>query len=180
MIKPGKKVILESFEMDDWECLYRWYYSGEYEDFFRDTPAVPGSDYFKRFSCLNNGFALKIKNHAQEIIGVILVMDIKSNAQSACLGMIIDKAHEGKGMGQEATYLIVRHLFRDLGLRKLIIEIVDGRERLMKTAHLNGVNPEAIFKKEVKIDGEFKDIIRYAIFKEEAEEFFSKLEPVIL
>lgn len=177
MLKPSKNIQLKPYDPNNWPEVEQWYYSGEYEDFFRDIEIAPNEDYFKSLASINRGFSFSVFGKGG-MIGLVLVYNIRPCIQSANISVLIDKKYHSTKIGAETFCTIAKHLFNDLNLRKLVIEIVEGREDLMRIAGINGMQPEAILVDEAKIDGQFKNVIRYAIFPDMAKKIISELERI--
>lgn len=175
MLKPGKNIRLVPYEPEQWEHIYRWYYSGEYEEFFRDVQNTPTSDFFKSYVQWRNAIVFLILK-CERVIGMVMIHDIKAVTQSAHIGVLIEKEFEGQKVGCEASYLIIKHLFEDLNLRKLCIETLSRNSKLARYMGKCGIEKEGILKGEAKISGKFEDVTRWAMFEPHARQFIDHME----
>lgn len=176
-MKPGPNIFLIPFEAKDWDILYRWYYSGEYEEFFRDIDQAPNSEYFQRYAQLRNGFAFLVKTneHFSQTVGAVVVYDVKAITSQAHFAMLIDRQFEHLGYGLEAIWLTMRHLFHDLGLQKMVIESVEGNEKIERYMEMYGVPREGVLLNEAKLEGKFYNVLRFGILRPQAEQIMKRI-----
>lgn len=176
-MKPGPNIFLIPFEAKDWDILYRWYYSGEYEEFFRDIDQAPNSEYFQRYAQIRNGFTFLIKTHESfaRTIGAVVIYEIKPVTSQAHFAMLIDKNFEHLGYGLEAIYLAMKHLFHDLGLQKMVIESIQGNAKIERYMEMYGVPKEGVLVNEAKIEGQYLNVNRFAILRPLAEKIIERI-----
>lgn len=175
-MKPGKNIYMIPFEAKDWDHLYRWYYSGEYEEFFRDIPQAPTSEYFQGYANLRDGFCFIVKEAMSfKTVGLVLVYDVKHVTAQACFGMLIDKEHQKTLFGLETIYLTMKHLFEDLDLRKMVIEIVETNPDFKRYMEMYEVPCEGVLLDEAKIDGKYLNVLRYAILREKGKKIIQEI-----
>lgn len=98
-------------------------------------------------------------------IGSVYLRDIDRENQKAEFGIFIgEDSARGKGYGAEATQLMCRYGFDELGLHKIMLRVFAFNKAAVRAYEKAGFVQEAYLKDEVKIDGRFYDIIFMAIF----------------
>lgn len=100
-------------------------------------------------------------------IGSVYLRDIDRDNQKAEFGIFIgEDVQRGKGYGTEAAKLMCQYGFERLELHKIMLRVFAFNERAINAYEHAGFEKEAFLKDEVKIDGEFKDIIFMAVINE--------------
>jgi len=103
-----------------------------------------------------------------KLIGDCGVNDINWYDMKAFLGLMIGESeYWGQNICTEATELLVEYGFNELNLNKLYALIFSPNKGSYKCVEKNGFIREAIFKKDVFIEGEFVDTYCYSLLKED-------------
>lgn len=98
-------------------------------------------------------------------IGSVYLRDIDKNNEKAEFGIFIgEDIARGKGYGTEATKLMCRYGFEELGLHKIMLRVFAFNKAAIKAYEKAGFVQEAYLKDEEKIGDEFFDIIFMAMF----------------
>lgn len=98
-------------------------------------------------------------------IGSVYLRDIDKNNEKAEFGIFIgEDIARGKGYGTEATKLMCRYGFEELGLHKIKLRVFAFNKAAIKAYEKAGFVQEAYLKDEEKIGDEFFDIIFMAMF----------------
>ena len=179
MLKPGQKTKLLPYEPEQWAHLYEWYYSGDYEEFFRDIQPAPNADYFKSFSQIRNGMLFMIHTLEGEIAGMVMIFEIKPVIQSAHFAILVDKKFEGQHLALEAVYQTMKHLFEDLSLKKMSFETLIRNKKLASCFKAYKIRREGVLKNEAKLNGKFLDVYRYAVFEGQAKKIIKRFEEIL-
>jgi ribosomal-protein-alanine N-acetyltransferase len=87
--------------------------------------------------------------------------------QSGYVGYWVDREHAGKGYTPEASVLMFRFAFEELGLHRLQISIVPRNRASRRVAQKLWLRGEGIALRYLEIDGKWEDHVRYAITAEE-------------
>lgn len=80
-----------------------------------------------------------------------------------------DSAMRGKGYGSEAVKDLITHAFRERGLNRLYLYVVDFNPRAELFYEKLGFRREGVFRQDICADGIFHDTIHMAILREEYE-----------
>jgi [ribosomal protein S5]-alanine N-acetyltransferase len=83
-------------------------------------------------------------------------------------GILMGEEKEwGKGYAYEASMAVLDFAFQQLPLRKLNLGVVAEHENAVKLYERIGFRQEGLLKKHGLYDGEYKDCLRMAIFKDD-------------
>jgi RimJ/RimL family protein N-acetyltransferase len=97
-------------------------------------------------------------------IGNINLTDIDWVSRHGCLGIFIGEAeHQSKGYGQQAVHLMLRHAFRDLGLNRVYLTVLDDNPRAIRVYEKCGFVIEGRLRQHAYKRGQFRDLILMGI-----------------
>jgi ribosomal-protein-alanine N-acetyltransferase len=98
-------------------------------------------------------------------LGQIFLGDFRS----AYLGYSAFVPHEGKGLMTEGLALVLRHAFGTIGLHRVEANIQPENTRSIALVERLGFRREGFSPKYLRIGGEWRDHVRYAILSDEFE-----------
>jgi RimJ/RimL family protein N-acetyltransferase len=78
--------------------------------------------------------------------------------------MMGDKSEWGKGYASEATKTVIEYCFKQEGLRKIVLGVVEDNLPAVNLYKKLGFVTEGIYKDHGKYDGHYCNILRMAIF----------------
>jgi RimJ/RimL family protein N-acetyltransferase len=108
-------------------------------------------------------------------IGNITINSISWIDGTGELGTFVgDKEFWGRSYGTEAKSLVLDYAFQRLGLRKITSGHVMGNEASIKANLGLGFREEGLMKKQFFIDGQYLDIVRLGLFREDFCKFSTK------
>ena len=87
--------------------------------------------------------------------------------QNAFIGYWVDRELAGQGIVPEATVVVLRFAFEELGLHRVEIAIVPRNGASRRVVEKLGIREESVAVRYLEIDGEWEDHVRYAITSEE-------------
>ncbi|HXX90836.1 MAG TPA: GNAT family protein [Acidimicrobiales bacterium] len=87
--------------------------------------------------------------------------------QNAFVGYWVDRALAGNGLAPEATVVVLRFAFEELGLHRVEIAIVPRNAASRRVVEKLDVREEGVALRYLEIDGRWEDHVRYAITAEE-------------
>ncbi|MCY8231918.1 GNAT family N-acetyltransferase [Priestia endophytica] len=98
------------------------------------------------------------ENDENRLVGTInLFHIIRGSSQSAVIGYFLDKKYNGKGFTTEATKLIVKYAFDELKLHRIEAGVQPHNIGSIRVLEKAGFHKEGIAKRNLKINGEWKD-----------------------
>lgn len=125
-------------------------------------------DYVKRKQLTDDLFlAVHLKSNDKHI-GNIKIEAINKTHSFAEYGILMgDKSEWGKGYAHEATVAILTYAFNDMSLRKINLGVVAEHLSAVKLYEKIGFKVEGTLKKHGYYEGDYKDCLRMAIFKDD-------------
>ena len=104
----------------------------------------------------------------KKLIGECGVNDINWYDMKAFLGLVVGESeYWGQNICTDATNLLVEYAFNELNLNKLYADIFSPNKGSYKCVEKNGFTREAVFKKDVFIEGVVVDTYCYSLLKED-------------
>ena len=101
-------------------------------------------------------------------IGTAGLGDINWFNRNANLFVTIGESeYWGQGIGVEVSKLLINYGFEELNLHKIYAGIYTPNKRSLRTAEKIGLKYEATLKEQIYVDGEFVDVVKFAIFKQD-------------
>ena len=103
-----------------------------------------------------------------EYIGYCTLMGLSNPHRNLELGIMIgDRAYWGRGYGRDAVRLLLDFAFRYLGARRIELTTNAKNERAYRCYRACGFVEESRPRKEVWVEGEYVDLIKMSILREE-------------
>jgi ribosomal-protein-alanine N-acetyltransferase len=87
--------------------------------------------------------------------------------QNAFVGYWVDRSVAGNGLAPEATVVVLRFAFEELGLHRVEIAIVPRNAPSRRVVEKLDLRQEGIALRYLEIDGTWEDHVRYAVTAEE-------------
>lgn len=115
-----------------------------------------------------NNIRCSIVNEDDIIVGLISILSIDYINQSGVLNVMIgDSNNYNKGIGSFAIKKIIEHAFNNLNLRRIELEALESNARARHVYEKIGFIKEGVKRKAVYKNGEFVDVVMYAMLKDE-------------
>lgn len=93
-------------------------------------------------------------------LGSVYIRDIDRQHQKAEYGIFIGEADaRGRGIGTAAAKLMLRYCFEEEGLHRIYLRALAGNEQAVRSYEKAGFVREGYLRDDVRIDGEYRDII---------------------
>ncbi|MFQ7311104.1 GNAT family N-acetyltransferase [Sellimonas sp.] len=116
------------------------------------------------------------KRKPGRIIGTVTVSNFRcAKTVSGTIGYRIDLEKQGQGYGTEAAYVGTRIGFDELGLRKMVADVMPNNRASLRVLEKCGYEREGYFRRNIKINGKWEDHIRMVIFREDFQEVPEKM-----
>lgn len=93
-----------------------------------------------------------------DLVGEVVLADWDEGNRSCFFRTLIGASGRGRGLGTEATRLIVDHGFRVLGLHRITLEVYDFNPRARHVYEKVGFVHEGIGRDALLFDGEWVDV----------------------
>lgn len=105
-----------------------------------------------------------------KMIGRMSLMDIaRSLTQSAFLGYSLFNNHWGRGYAEEAVKGIIHLAFNEHQLHRIVAGIEPKNKRSLALAKKLGMRREGLSRRVVKLRGEWRDLVQFALTTEDLE-----------
>jgi len=122
-------------------------------------------DYIKTTMEAKNFFWAIVKKDNGKHIGNIKIDPINTKHGYGEYGILMgDKSEWGKGYAKESSITIIDYCFNTLGLRKVNLGVIDKNEAAIKLYKSLNFVTEGVYKKHVKHENEYCDVLRMAVF----------------
>ena len=147
-------------ELDNNETVMHYWFEEPYEAF------VELADLYDRH-IHDQSERRFVAETAGERVGLVELVEINHIHRRAEFQIIIAPAHQGKGYATAATRLAMDYAFTVLNLYKLYLIVDCANERAVKVYAKLGFTEEGRLREEFFVDGEYRDVLRMAIFQPE-------------
>lgn len=147
-------------ELDNNETVMHYWFEEPYEAF------VELADLYDRH-IHDQSERRFIAETAGERVGLVELVEINHIHRRAEFQIIIAPAHQGKGYATAATRLAMDYAFTVLNLYKLYLIVDCANERAVKVYAKLGFTEEGRLREEFFVDGEYRDVLRMAMFQPE-------------
>lgn len=109
-----------------------------------------------------------VTEHSDEILCLVTLADIDYINQSAALHIMIgNQENQGKGIGTFAVSRILYHAFYNQNLRRVELDVLASNVRAIHLYEKIGFKHEGTKRKAVYKNGEYVDMLSYALLREE-------------
>lgn len=161
-----EEVYLRALELSDLDRTRRWHNDAKLYEMlvspFRYVSQAAEEEWIHRkveYSPTEIQLAICLKEGDQHI-GNIHLRSIDWVSRHAELGIFIGEAqHCSKGYGRQALRLVLRHAFRDLGLHRVHLTVLEDNPRAIKTYEQCGFAIEGRLRQNTYKRGQFRDLI---------------------
>lgn len=106
-----------------------------------------------------------VLEHSGQKAGLVELVEINHIHRRAEFQIIIDPAHQGKGLATQAVKLAMDYGFSVLNLYKLYLIVDQGNEKGIYIYRKLGFETEGILKHEFFVNGEYRDAFRMCLFQ---------------
>lgn len=101
-------------------------------------------------------------------IGSVYLRDINQQHRHAEFGIFIGEPSAiGQGYGPEACCLICRYAFEALDLRRVYLRVLADNAAAKRTYEKCGFRQEGLFRRHVRIDGSYADLLFMGLLRED-------------
>ena len=161
----SERLHIRPFEPSDGSIIHKWFYSGDYEKYFRYHQQVLKRSDFESSETLLGGSLFMLSDKTAHLsIGMVGVHGVNLHSGTCKISALIDKEHEANGYAKEGMIAVGRYLFEDLGFERLNSDPLEIDERTCS------ILTEAGFEKAGQVDvcklhGKIYNEVRYYMNK---------------
>lgn len=168
-------VYLRALEISDLDRTYKWHNDQKlYETIgpFHYVSRATDEEWLRRVQSWNTAevnLAICLI-HNSEHIGNIYLKNIDWIARHGELRVFIGESDQrSKGYGQEAIRLLIKHAFRDLGLQRLYLFVLEDNQSAIRVYEKCGFVVEGKLRKHFFKDGQFRDFLFMGLLSSESD-----------
>jgi RimJ/RimL family protein N-acetyltransferase len=170
----GPSVYLRPLEREDARQLVTWLNDPEvtrYLRIYQPLTMTAEEEFLRRASENTTEVHLGIALRADDrLLGTTGLRDMDPRNRHAEFGIFLgDKGVWGKGVGTEATRLMVRHAFETLNLHRVWLHVTEFNERGLRVYQKVGFRTEGRLRQDVFREGRYWDTIIMGVLRDEWE-----------
>lgn len=144
--------------------IYKWYHSGEYEDFFGNISELT----IDTINQMQPFFYMVVNpQDINEIYGLCSMTSIEERNRNLYLGIMVDKQYQGKSMFREVLKLMIYFIMNSMNMYKVIGRIRQSSSKWIERIKEFGFIEEGTLRKHVYSHGEFHDMVIVSMLKGE-------------
>jgi RimJ/RimL family protein N-acetyltransferase len=158
----GEKVRLRELRDADLPRLVAWWRHPEvavFNDRVLPRPDRPVEEMFRGWS--DNGSsgaaAFSVESREGELVGHVSLWGAEVRNRCATFGIVIGPEHQSRGLGTEATRLMVDFGFREMGLHRIELTVNAENGRGIAAYRRAGFEQEGVFRSKLFYGGRFHD-----------------------
>lgn len=151
--------------------------------FFEEFSVLTGEDYYtllmqkevieqsaeNREAGREYNFGIFENSTGRMVGNVNLFRIFRGPLQSAMIGYVVDRQHNGKGYATEAIRLTVKYAFQELDLHRIEAGVMPHNKPSIRALEKVGFEREGLARKNVQINGKWQDHVVMAIINPEDE-----------
>jgi RimJ/RimL family protein N-acetyltransferase len=103
------------------------------------------------------------------IVGRVILFDADTVGGTIRMGIAIARDHQGKGLGTEAVDLVLTYAFRDLGIRRVWLDVLADNPKAIASYRKSGFVEEGRLRAHFWHDGGHRDAVLMGLLREEWE-----------
>ena len=105
-----------------------------------------------------------------QYLGTVSLKNIDLENGNAEFAIVTRKIAHGKGIGHQATILMLKKAFNEIGLQRVYLNVFSNNAAAIKLYERCGFRPEGEFRNHFLIDGQSVDWKWYGMLKDEFDE----------
>jgi RimJ/RimL family protein N-acetyltransferase len=171
-------VRLRAMKPEDWEEHYYNLFDSkarrllQYE--LELPPTVEGAkamtEKFANFDPESGRLMFTIESLDGEVVGTLNISGINEKNGTFGIGIQVDRDHRGQGYGTAAMKLLLNYAFNERRLNKFNVSVLEGNIASATMMKKLGCVQEGVRRKNIFIDGEYKDEILFGLTRDEFNE----------
>jgi UDP-4-amino-4,6-dideoxy-N-acetyl-beta-L-altrosamine N-acetyltransferase len=164
------KIELKDIIFEDIEIIRNWRNSPEISKYMYTDDYISIEKQEKWFKNLDIDKTQKqwMIVYENEKIGVAYLYNISENFRSCYWGFYLAYHNQrGKGIGSLVENEVIEYVFNDLDYNKLLCEVLEQNNRVIKMHEKFGFRREGYFREHILKNGEYLDVVSLALLKSE-------------
>lgn len=158
---------LRKLSLKDIPFMLEWMHDEETKKIFQNDFSLIDEDKAKKFVLssfddVNQHFAI-VDDEYDEYLGTISLKNIDKKNSNAEYAISTRKKSRGTGANMQATKLIIKYGFNELGLHKIYLNVLSSNERAISFYKKCGFEYEGTFKEYLFIDNKYQDLQWYGL-----------------
>ena len=174
------RVYLRALEIEDYVLINKWRNDSEITKYLGGNVYLVSSEREKKsienkiFDDTKNVYFAICEKQSNKLIGYSSINNIDSRNLKAEWGgtLIGDKEFLGKGIGKEASAMMLRFLFDQYPINKCYAYCLEEHPATPKLFSSLGFQKDGLLRKDVFKDGEYKNVSVYSILRGEINDKF--------
>ena len=172
----GELVYLDTLDKADIPLFAAWWRSVELQQYMAQEAVFPKNeqDEYEWYESVRKNpniyvFAVRRQDN-DTLVGSASLFDINWRVRKCTFGIALgDPTVWGKGLGTDATRVIVGYAFQELNLNRVQLDVYEFNERARKAYEKVGFSSEGILRQAVYREGRYFDVEVMAVLREEWE-----------
>lgn len=164
----SSKILLRPFEAEWAPHLYQWYYSGDYEEYFRhygDTLKI--DDFIAVIKDPARKLFAVWEKETDKLIGVCGLHEESIHDRQTKIMILLVKEVQTRGYAAQALLLMLDFVFGIRRYHKAGFNVLASNERLNRQLKEAGFACEAILKDSVWYQGRYQDENQYSLLEDD-------------
>lgn len=158
----GERVRLRELRETDLPQLVSWWRAPEvavFNDHVRPRPDKPIEEMFRAWSDngASSGAAFCVETVEGELVGHVALWGADVRNRCATFAIVVGPEHQSRGLGSEATRLMVDYAFDQMGLHRIELMVNADNERAIAAYRRAGFEQEGLFRSKLFYGGRFHD-----------------------
>lgn len=171
----GRSVSLKALDSSCLPFLYKWRNDHDLMSFYGLSPIISIEKLQKEIQtnkALKNRLDFMVLTRGKNPIGMVWLKQIDwINRHCEINCMIGEKSHRANVFGPEAIFLLLLFCMNGLNLNKVYAKMVEFAEQSHALVTLAGFKKEAVLKKMVFQEGQYRDLFVYGLLQKEFQTF---------
>lgn len=168
MIENNYDIYLRPIAVEDTDDIVRWRNSEGVRKYFIYQADFTREGHLKWLETkVKTGEVIQfmiIEKKSEKAIGSVFLRDVDRDFNKAEYGIFIgEEAEKGRGYGTQAAQLMIKYAFEQEKLHRLYLRVFADNERAIASYKKAGFVFEGLFRDDVFVRGEYRDIVWMAI-----------------
>lgn len=172
-------ILLRQLLLKDAPLMLEWMHDPETQKCFRKDMlqmTIKDAEHFCEASNtlkeLKSGESIHcaIVSEVDEYLGTVSLKNIDLEAQNAEYAISLREKARGKGIAKEATMLILKKAFSELGLHRVYLNVLSNNYRAIRLYEKCGFAYEGEFRDHLYLNGEYVSWKWYAMLRDDYNE----------